>query len=126
MFSPFCSSACLPPSCRAWPPPPAFPKPMGHMVVATHGKRLTVATEAKKHPGLLAGLGVLALAGAALWFGRGRIAQAALSAGAAARPKLARAARPIVIGAVKRRPAAVANLAAKHPKQALKLAKALR
>jgi len=104
----------------------AVTKPMGHMVVATHGKRLTVATEAKKHPGLLAGLGVLALAGAALWFGRGKIAQAAQTAGAAARPKVAKAVRPIVLGAVKRRPATAAKLAAKHPKQALKLAKALR
>jgi len=90
--------------------------------VASHGKRLTVATEAKKHPGLLAGLGVLALAGAALWFGRGKIAQAA----AAARPKVARAVRPVVAGAVRRRPLQAAKLAAKHPKQALKLAKALR
>jgi len=104
----------------------AVTKPMGHMVVATHGKRLTVATEAKKHPGLLAGLGLLAVAGAALWFGRGRIAQAAQAAGAAARPRLAKAVRPAVIGAVKRRPLAAAKLAAKHPKQALKLAKALR
>jgi len=100
----------------------AVTKPMGHMVVASHGKRLTVATEAKKHPGLLAGLGVLALAGAALWFGRGKIVQAA----AAARPKVARAVRPVVAGAVKRRPLQAAKLAAKHPKQALKLAKALR
>jgi len=104
----------------------AVTKPMGHMVVASHGKRLTVATEAKKHPGLLAGLGVLALAGVALWFGRGKIAQAASGAAAAARPKLARAGRPAVIGAVKRRPLAAAKLAAKHPKQALKFARALR
>jgi len=104
----------------------AVTKPMGHMVVATHGKRLTVATEARKHPGALLGLGVLALAGAALWFGRGKIAQAAQTAGAAAGPKLAKAIRPVMIGAVKRQPLAAAKLAAKRPKQVLKLAKALR
>jgi len=100
----------------------AVSRPMGHMVVATHGKRLTTATEVKKHPGLAMGLGLLAVAGIALWFGRGRIAQAA----ARARPKVARAVRPVVIGAVKRRPLQAAKLAAQHPKQALKLAKALR
>jgi NAD(P)-dependent dehydrogenase (short-subunit alcohol dehydrogenase family) len=100
----------------------AVTKPMGHMVVATHGRRLTVATEAKMHPGVVVGVGLLALTGLAVWFGRGRIGRAA----AAARPRIARAVRPAVIGAVRRRPLQAAKLAAKHPKQALKLARALR
>lgn len=100
----------------------AVTRPMGHMVVATHGKRLTTATEVKKHPGLVAGVGLLALAGVALWFGRGRIARAAT----AARPKVARAVRPVVLGAVRRRPLQAAKLAARHPGKALKLARALR
>jgi NAD(P)-dependent dehydrogenase (short-subunit alcohol dehydrogenase family) len=100
----------------------AVSRPLGHMVVATHGKRLTTATEVKKHPGLVVGAGLVAVAGIALWFGRGRIARAAT----AARPKVARAIRPVVLGAVRRRPLQAAKLAAKHPKQALKLARALR
>lgn len=104
----------------------AVTKPMGHMVVATHGKRLTVATQAKKHPGVLAGLSLLAVAGVALWLGRGKIAQVAAAAGPAARPRLARAMRPIVLGAAKKRPLTAAKLVAKHPKEALKLARALR
>jgi NAD(P)-dependent dehydrogenase (short-subunit alcohol dehydrogenase family) len=100
----------------------AVTRPMGRMVVATHGKRLTTATEVKKHPGLVVGVGLLALAGIALWFGRARIARAA----ATARPRLMRAARPMVLGAVRQRPLQAARLAIKHPKQALKLARALR
>lgn len=65
------------------------------------------------------GLGALALAGTALWFGRGRIA-------ATARPLVGRALRPLVIGAARRRPLAAVKLVAKHPRQALKLASALR
>jgi len=100
----------------------AVAKPMGRMVVAAKGKGLTAVTQAKKHPGVLAAVGLLALAGVAVWFGRGRIAQAA----AAARPRLARAARPLVLGAMRRRPAQAAKLAAKHPRTALKFARALR
>lgn len=100
----------------------AVAKPMGEMAVASKGKGLTTVTEVKKHPGVVVGVGLLALAGVAVWFGRGKIAQVA----AAARPRIARAARPAVIGAVKRRPLRGAKLAVKHPRSALKLAKALR
>jgi hypothetical protein len=71
---------------------------------------------------VLVGVGLLAVAGAALWFGRGRIAGAA----AAVRPKMARAVRPALIGMVKRRPVQAARLVAKHPKPALRLARILR
>jgi len=67
-------------------------------------------------------VGLLAVGGAALWFGRGRIGHAA----AAARPKVARAVRPVLTGVVKRRPLQVARLVVKHPGPALRLAKALR
>lgn len=100
----------------------AVAKPMGQMAVAAKGKGLTAVTEARKHPGVLVGVGLLAVAGAALWFGRGRIAGAA----AAARPRVARAVRPALMGMVKRRPLQAARLVAKHPKPALKLARILR
>jgi NAD(P)-dependent dehydrogenase (short-subunit alcohol dehydrogenase family) len=100
----------------------AVAKPMGQMAVAPEGKSLTAVTEARKHPGVVAGVGLLAVAGIALWFGRSRIAQAA----SVARPRVARAVRPAVIGLVKRRPVQVARLAAAHPRAARKLAKALR
>jgi NADP-dependent 3-hydroxy acid dehydrogenase YdfG len=100
----------------------AVSRPMGHMVVATHGKRLTTVTEVKKHPGMVLGVSLLAAAGLAVWLGRGRIAGAA----AAARPRVARAVRPAVIGAVKRRPMLAAKLAIRHPREALRFARALR
>jgi NAD(P)-dependent dehydrogenase (short-subunit alcohol dehydrogenase family) len=99
----------------------ALTKPMGQMAVAAKGKGLTAATEARKHPGVLVGVGLLALAGA-VWLGRGRIGKAA----AAARPRLARAVRPSLLSMVKRRPVQAAKLAAKHPKAALRVARALR
>ncbi|HEX5264575.1 MAG TPA: SDR family NAD(P)-dependent oxidoreductase [Phenylobacterium sp.] len=100
----------------------AITKPMGEMAVAAHGERLTTATEVRKHPGVMVGVGVIALAGVAAWLGRDQIAKAAV----AVRPKLARAVRPALVGAVKRRPLQAAKLAAKHPKEALKLARVLR
>ncbi|MDB5426689.1 MAG: short-chain dehydrogenase/reductase [Phenylobacterium sp.] len=100
----------------------AVTKPMGRMAVAAQGRRLTTVTEVKKHPGVVVGVGVLALVGVAVWFGRGRIGRVAASA----RPKIVRAVRPAVVGAVRRRPLQAAKLAAKYPRQALQLAKALR
>jgi NAD(P)-dependent dehydrogenase (short-subunit alcohol dehydrogenase family) len=99
----------------------ALTKPMGQMAVAAKGKGLTAATEARKHPGVLVGVGLLALAGA-VWFGRGRIGKAAV----AARPHLARAVRPSLLSMVKRRPVQTAKLVARHPKAAFQVAKALR
>jgi NAD(P)-dependent dehydrogenase (short-subunit alcohol dehydrogenase family) len=100
----------------------ALTKPMGEMAVAAKGKGLTAVTQARKHPGVLMGVGLLALAGAAVWFGRGRIGKAA----AAMRPRLARAVRPSLLSVVKRRPVQAVKLVAKHPRASLKLAKALR
>ncbi|HLZ75658.1 SDR family NAD(P)-dependent oxidoreductase [Phenylobacterium sp.] len=100
----------------------AVAKPMGEMALAARGKGLTAVTQARKHPSVLVGVGLLAVAGAALWFGRGRIAGAA----AAARPRVARAVRPALMGMVKRRPLQAAQLVAKHPKPALRLARILR
>jgi hypothetical protein len=100
----------------------ALTRPMGEMALASKGARLTAVTQARKHPGVLVSVGLLAVAGAALWFGRGRIGQAA----AAARPRVARAVRPVLTGVVKRRPLMVAKMVAKYPKPAVKLAKALR
>jgi NAD(P)-dependent dehydrogenase (short-subunit alcohol dehydrogenase family) len=97
-------------------------RPMGVMAVAAKGKGLTAATQARKHPGLLVGVGLLAVAGAALWLGRGRVASAA----AAVRPHLTRRVRPVVIAAAKRRPVQTIRLAAKHPRAALRAVRSLR
>jgi len=99
----------------------AVTKPLGRMAVAAKGTSLTAATQARKHPGVILGVGLLALAGVAVWFGRGRIVRAA----AAARPKLARAVRPAVIGAVRRRPLQIARFAVRHPRATAKIARAL-
>jgi hypothetical protein len=69
----------------------------------------------------MVGVGLLAVAGAALWFGRGRIAGAA----AAVRPRLARAGHGATIAVVRRHPLKVAKLVAQHPKPAFQLVKAL-
>ena len=102
----------------------AVARPMGHMAVAAKGQRLTAVTTARKHPGVMTGLGVgeLALAGVALWLGRGRLSGVT----GALRPQVARAVRPMVLGAVRRRPLQAAKLAAKHPRQTLKIARVLR
>jgi hypothetical protein len=90
--------------------------------VTAKGKGLTAVTHAKKHPRIVLGVGLLALTGVAVWFGRGRIVETAV----AARPKVARVIRPAVLSMVKRRPLQAAKLAAKYPGSALRLAKALR
>jgi NAD(P)-dependent dehydrogenase (short-subunit alcohol dehydrogenase family) len=99
----------------------AVRRPMGQMAVAAKGQGLTAATEVKKHPGVVIGVGLLAIVGVAAWLGRGRLAQVA----EAARPRLMRAGRTAVAGAVKRRPLLAARLAVKHPRGAAKLVKAL-
>lgn len=92
--------------------------PMGQIALTARGK-LTGATLARKHQGLIVGVGVLALAGIAVWVGRRSIATAA-------RPHLARVVRPLVLEAARRRPLQAATLAAKHPREAMRLAAALR
>ncbi len=91
---------------------------VSRMEVSAGGK-LSAFTEARKHQGVLVGVGVLALAGVALWAGRRQIA-------AAARPQLGRVLRPALIEAARRRPLQAARLAVRHPRQALKLMAALR
>ena len=68
--------------------------------------------------GAAVGLGALVLAGAALWLGRSKLT--------AARPLAVRAVRPLVLAAAKRRPLQAARLVARHPRQAFRLAAALR
>ena len=68
---------------------------------------------------LAIGLGALAVLGAAAFVNRGRL-------GRTARPLLAGAARQVVARAAARRPLAAAKLALKHPRQAARLASALR
>ncbi len=97
----------------------ALSNPMDRMTVAPNGRRLSALTEASRHRSLLVGVGVLALAGAAVWLGRRRL-------GAVARPHVARAVRPLAAAAVRRRPLESAALAVRHPRQALNLARILR
>ncbi len=93
-------------------------EPLSQIALTAQGK-LPGATLARKHQGLILGVGILALAGIAVWVGRKRIA-------GAARPHVARAVRPLVIKAARRRPLQAAVLAVKHPRRALRLAAALR
>jgi NAD(P)-dependent dehydrogenase (short-subunit alcohol dehydrogenase family) len=92
--------------------------PVSHMAINAKG-RLSAFTQARKHRGVLAGAGVLALAGVAIWAGRKGLATAA-------RPHVVRAVRPLVIQAARRRPLQAAKLVVRHPRQALKLVGSLR
>ncbi|WP_333586193.1 SDR family oxidoreductase [Phenylobacterium sp.] len=83
------------------------------------GRRFSLYTEAQRHPGLTLGLGALALIGAAAYFGRAPLARNA-------RPMAARMVRPLVTRAALRRPLSAARLASRHPREALRLARALR
>ena len=97
----------------------AAARPLGRLAVAPGGAGLTLGSEARKHRGLLLGVGFLAAAAAVAWLGRERI-------GAVARPRLAKAVRPIVLAAARRRPVQAVRLVATHPRQAVKLIRALR
>jgi hypothetical protein len=83
---------------------------MGRMALARTGRRLSAFTEAGKHRGILLGAGVLAAAGAALWFNRGKI-------GRAARPGLARMTHPIALQAMRWRSRQAPDSAAGPPQQ---------
>jgi len=83
------------------------------------GRGFSVYAEAQKRPGLTLGLGVLAVAGAAAFLGRGQIARAA-------RPMVAGAVKPLLMRAAFRRPLSTAKLVARHPRGAARLAAALR
>lgn len=100
----------------------ALAHPLGRMAVSPRGRRLTTLTEASKHKGVMAGVGLAALAGAALWLNRGRIAAVAK----AVRPRVAGAARPLALRLVGRRPLIAAAVAAKRPRDAAKAARLLR
>jgi hypothetical protein len=97
----------------------AAARPRGRLDVAPCGRRLTIASEVQKHSGLLIGLGLVALAATATWLLREELA-------AQARPRLRRVVRPLVLDAARRRPIQAARLMAQHPRQAIKLARALR
>jgi hypothetical protein len=96
----------------------AATNPVSRMEVSSRGK-LSAFSEARKHPGVLVGVGVLALASVAIWAGRRQIV-------AAAKPHLGRALRPVVLEAARRRPLQTARLAMRHPRQAMKLVTSLR
>jgi short-subunit dehydrogenase len=86
---------------------------------AYRGRKFSVYTEAQKRPGVVLGLGALAVGVAAAYLGRKQIA-------ATARPMIAQTVRPMLLRAATRRPLQAAALAARHPRQAARLAAALR
>ncbi|HEY3696264.1 SDR family NAD(P)-dependent oxidoreductase [Phenylobacterium sp.] len=88
--------------------------PVRDLGVGSRGRKLTAAEAS-----LVVGVGALALAAAAAFLARGAI-------GARARPAIARAVRPALMRAAARRPVSTARLAARHPRQALRLIRALR
>lgn len=83
------------------------------------GRRFSLYTEAQKHPGLTFGLGALAVTALAAFLARDVI-------GRNARPMIVRAVRPILVRGAMRHPLATAKLAAKHPREAARLASRLR
>jgi hypothetical protein len=83
-----------------------------------HGRKFSVYTEAQKHRGLVLGVGLLALAAAAAWAGRGKLE--------AVKPLARQAVRRTALKAARRHPMRAAKLAARHPRQAVKLVNALR
>ena len=89
----------------------ALAHPMGRMAVAARGRRLTALTQASKHRGLLIGVGLVAVAGAAVWLNRGRIASAA---------------RPLALARVRGRQLRAAKLAAKPPGRTARLVRRFR
>jgi short-subunit dehydrogenase len=86
---------------------------------AFRGRAFSLYTQSQTHRGLTLGMGVLALAAVAAYLARGSIA-------AQVRPRLARAARPVVLRAVAWRPMTAARLVARHPRRAARLVSALR
>ncbi|MDZ4054361.1 MAG: SDR family oxidoreductase [Phenylobacterium sp.] len=92
----------------------------GHVRTDAYGgRRFSVYTKAQQHPGVTLGVGALALVAAVAYLGRGPIARNA-------RPLAAKLARPMVARAALQRPLAAARLAARHPREALGLARVLR
>jgi hypothetical protein len=75
--------------------------------------------QVKKHPALYIGLGALAVAGLAAVLGRGAL-------GRAARPMVVKAVKPVLIRAAARRPIETARLAKRYPKAAARLVAGLR
>jgi hypothetical protein len=92
--------------------------PVRWMAVSARGT-LSAFTQVRKRQGIVLGVGVLALAGVALWAGRKTLV-------GAARPALSRTVRPLVIAAARRRPLQLARLAVRHPRKALRLVASLR
>lgn len=83
------------------------------------GRRFSLYTEVQKHPGLTFGLGALAVTALAAFLARDII-------GRNARPMIVSAVRPMLVRGATRHPLATATLAAKHPREAARLASALR
>lgn len=88
--------------------------------------RLDLKAQFKKRPGLFIGLGLVAVGAVAAVLGRGAILKGAGVVGKAARPVAARAMRPMLMDAARRRPVETARLAARFPKTAARLVAALR
>ncbi len=95
----------------------AAASPIAHLVIGERGG-LTFYSQARKHRGVVLGVGLVAL-GVAIWATRG-------ATGPAMRPYVGRAVRPLILKAARRRPLTAAKLVVRHPRRALRLARALR
>jgi hypothetical protein len=99
--------------------PPVVDEAMTAPVEKLPDQPFSLKTQVKKHPVLYIGLGALAVAGVAAFFGRGAIARTA-------RPMVAKTLRPILVRAAAKRPLEVARMAARSPRAAARLVAGLR
>ncbi len=100
----------------------AVERPMGQMTLTRNGQRLTPATYAKKNQAVVAGFGLIALAGLAMWLGRGRLAEVAR----VTRPRLTRSFRPTLGSPARPRVLGPDKRSGKNLRGRPKLAKPLR
>jgi hypothetical protein len=99
--------------------PPVVDEAMTAPVERLPEQPFSLKAEVKKHPVLYIGLGALAVAGVAAFFGRGAIMRTA-------RPLVVKTVRPILIRAAAKRPLQAAKMAARNPKAAARLVAGLR
>lgn len=99
--------------------PPVVDEAMAAPVEKLPERPFSLKSQVRKHPVLYIGLGALAVAGVAAFFGRGAIARTA-------RPLVAKTVRPILVRAASKRPLDAARMAIRNPKATARLVAGLR